>query len=194
MYAYLEGTLCENTDSEVILDVSGIGYQIFIPVNASPNLVPLGHKVKLHTSLVIRENSHTIYGFLSKQEKELFEALLNVTGIGPKTALNVIGHISVYDFHKAVSKGDIPSLTRIPGIGKKTAERLLIEMRDKLPNLVQEISKKEIPSLKLRDALSALIHLGYAQNKAQKAIEKAIQETPSDVDLAVLITHSLKHL
>jgi len=193
VYAYIEGTLSENTDSEVVLDVSGVGYQVFIPANASRNLPHIGLKVKLHTSLVIRENSHTIYGFLSKQEKDLFEAVQNVSGIGPKTALNVVGHLSPFEFQKAVSKGDITSLSRVPGIGKKTAERLIIEMRDKLPKSEVYKDKDTVP-VPLRDALRALVNLGYTQNKAQNAIEKAIQESSIELDLASLITHSLKHL
>lgn len=201
MFAHIEGILAENTASEAIVEINGIGYQILIPASALRHLPHQGKKIKFYTSFVIREFSQTLYGFISRQERDLFEVLMNVSGIGPKTALSVIGHLPLQDFQTAVARNDIVTITRVPGIGKKTAERLIIEIRDKLPNLFQKSPSeylldvpKDADANKIRDAMSALMNLGYAQNKAQTAIEKTIKDTSEGIDLASLITQALKNI
>jgi Holliday junction DNA helicase RuvA len=135
------------------------------------------------------------------QERDLFDSLLGVTGIGPKLALSLIGHLPVHDLHLAISIGDIPTITKVPGIGKKTAERLIIEMRDKLPDLMPtDLSDLavQMPSdpnaRKISDAMSALINLGYNQITAQKAIKKTLSEKNDTIQLAELITYALKNV
>ncbi len=201
MYAYVKGKLTYSTPIFAVLEAAGVGYKLFIPAHVYGRLPPLGSEVQLHTSFIVRELSQALYGFLSMQERDLFEALLGVTGIGPKLALSLIGHLSVYDLHQAISIGDIPTITKVPGIGKKTAERLFIEMRDKLPGLMPtDLSDLavQMPSdpnaRKISDAMSALINLGYNQITAQKAIKKTLSEKNETIPLAELITYALKNV
>src|SRR5437868_894036 len=128
MYAFIKGLLVQSSPMSVIVETNGIGYRVFIPANVFGKLPQINHQVILHLSYVVRELSQTLYGFHSESERDLFEELMGVTGIGPKMALNVIGHLSLQDLQRAVSSHDIVSLSKVPGIGKKTAERLIIEM------------------------------------------------------------------
>lgn len=184
----------------VILETGGIGYLIYIPANVFGKLPQCGEKILLHTSYVIREQSQALYGFLSLQEKDLFETLLGVSGIGPKTALSLIGHLPLHDLQRAIGSHDITALCKVPGIGKKTAERLIIELRDKLnalsisPGDVTVQAPSDPKAITIRDAMSALINLGYNQTTAQKAIKKTIKDKSDDIDLATLITDSLKNI
>lgn len=198
MLSYIRGKLAAHTVHYCVIDVSGVGYKLFIPSNATHMLPQLGEEIMLHCSLIIRELSHSLYGFISPMERELFEQLLAVTGVGPKLALSVIGHISYNDLLCAIAAGNTAPLCKIPGIGKKTAERLLIEMRDKLelpPSCDVQGSSAGYPSRQLiADALSALINLGYTQNSSQKAIQQSMESTKEPHDLATLITSALQHL
>ena len=199
LYSYFKGKLVSSTSTQVVLEVNGIGYLFFISVNSLPLLPSLGSELKLHTSFVVRELSNSLYGFLTFQERDAFEALLNVTGIGPKLGLALIGHLSVGELQVAVRQADTTTLSRVPGVGKKTAERLIIELRDKLSHLIPEleIGKGEVnhdPRLQhINDAMGALINLGYHQQIAQKAIKKTLQDFPETITLAELITHALKN-
>lgn len=200
MYAYIKGELVHTAPSTVIVETGGIGYQINIPANVFAKLPQLGSTVMLHTSYVVRELSHTLYGFLSVHERDMFETLMGVTGIGPKLALSINGHISLSDLQRAVGNADIPVICRIPGIGKKTAERLIIELRDKLQDIApRDPSDLSIPlsdpnTHKIRDAMNALVNLGYNQSTAQKAIKKTMHDLSDEVDLATLIMTSLKNV
>jgi Holliday junction DNA helicase RuvA len=201
MFAYLKGTLMAATPSQAVVEVQGIGYLVFIPCSVLGELPQIGEKIQFYTSLVIREFSHALYGFLSSQERDIFEVLLNVTGIGPKLALSLIGHLPLQSLRSAIHHQDLPTLCRVPGVGKKTAERLVIELRDKLPNLmptdpsefaIQHVQDPRIQQI--NDAMLALINLGYNQSTAQKAIKKSLKELPEGVDLAILITTALKNI
>lgn len=200
MYSHFRGELISLSPSQVVIEIGGIGYQIFIPANAFPKLPQTGSTLLIYTSFIVRESSQTLYGFLSSQERDLFEILLTVSGIGPKLALNLIGHIAMQDLQFAICNHDIASLSKVPGIGKKTAERLILELRDKLPSLMPTFSDLAISvtqdpqSQLIIDAMSALIHLGYNQLTAQKAIKKSLKELPDGSDLPALITHSLKNI
>lgn len=201
MYAYIKGQLQHADAQYAVLEAGGIGYKIFIPGNLFSKLPHMGETIILHTSFVVREQSQALYGFLTVNERDLFEILLNVSGIGPKTALSIIGHLSMSDLQSAILSGDIPTISRVPGIGKKTAERLIVEMRDKAPSLLTpDPSNLAIHSLcdphsqQTKDALSALINLGYNQTIAQKAIKKTLSDFPEGIDLATLITTALKHV
>lgn len=201
MYAYIKGSLASFTPSYAIVDVHGIGYHLLIPCNAFLQLPQLGEQVHFYTSFVVREFSQAIYGFLSAQERDCFEVLMNISGIGPKTALNLIGHLPGDNLHYAISQEDLMTLCKVPGIGKKTAERLLVELRDKLPALSftkqAELAitlPKDPKLLKTQDAILALINLGYTQQVAQKAVRMSLKELSEETDLASLITVSLKHI
>ena len=138
---------------------------------------------------------------LSSQERDIFEVLMNVTGIGPKMALSLIGHLAFSELQLAVMRQDLPTLCRVPGVGKKTAERLIVELKDKLPSIVSmDVADQSVAwtsdskSQSVQDAMMALINLGYNQTTAQKAIKQGIKEMPDEIDLATLITVALKHV
>ena len=199
MFAYLKGRLADVTPSYVILDIHGVGYKVFVPVSLFDKVPPVGEELLLYTSFIIRENAQSLFGFVTNAERDLFETLLTVSGIGPKTANAMIGHLPLHDLQKAISNGDIRTITKVPGIGKRIAERLVVELRDKLPALFPRdllcaqnvgINARE-PDI-IRDAMSALINLGYNQNMAQKAIKTSMESLPEDVELPVLITTALK--
>ena len=131
MYAFIRGQLILATPTHAIVDVSGVGYQIHIPSSCSLKL-SIGETVLLHTSFIVREGFQGLYGFSSVEERDLFNEVIEISGIGPKIALNLISHLSLSDLHDLILKEDINALSKIPGIGKKTAERLLVELRNKL--------------------------------------------------------------
>jgi Holliday junction DNA helicase RuvA len=200
MLAFIRGLLLQSSPLFVIIEAQGIGYKIFIPTNLFPKLPQIETSLLLHTSFIVREFSQSLYGFLAHQERDLFEALLNVTGIGPKIALSLIGHMDVHDLYHAISQHDITTISKVPGIGKKTAERLIIEMRDKMANLYPSLSSGTASHIQIdprtqiiNDAMSTLINLGYNQITAQKAIKKTLKEASPDIKLAHLITEALKH-
>ncbi|MBA3239391.1 MAG: Holliday junction branch migration protein RuvA [Parachlamydiaceae bacterium] len=198
MFAFIRGVIFEATPLHCILDVQGVGYKLFIPASTFGKLPASGKEILLHTSFVVRELSQHLYGFLSAQERDLFDLLIGITGVGPKLALSIIGHLSIRELQQAVSGGDNFALCRIPGIGKKTAERLIIEMRDKLKSLSSpEFATLAVHSTAqqgLSDAMSALMHLGYTQAIAQKAIQRSVDSLNENVDLATLITTALKNV
>jgi Holliday junction DNA helicase RuvA len=199
MFAYIKGTLVQSSPASVVVENNGIGYKLFIPASAFSQLPQTGSPLTLHTAFIVRELSQTLYGFFSIQERDFFEALLGVTGIGPKIALALIGHMSVHELQRAISAEDTAILCRVPGIGKKGAERLIIEMRDKVGASSQpgEMSAHYVAdphAQAVNDAMSALINLGYNQNIAQKAIKKSLKDIPDAIDLAALISSALKHV
>lgn len=203
MFAFIRGTLIEASLTFAIIEANGIGYKLFLPANLLPRLPQMGQQTLLHTSFVIRECSQALYGFLTSQDRDLFEGLLNVSGIGPKTALNLIGHMTLQELQSAVTNSDIKALSKVPGIGKKSAERLIVEMRDKISHFFScdpstlAVQMPLDPRMQtINDAMSALIHLGYNQLTAQKAIKKSIQEFPEEkkIELSALITTALKHV
>lgn len=201
MFAFIRGTLVQSSPSFAIIEANGIGYKIFISPNTFPKLPKIETSLLLHASFVIREFSQALYGFLTAQERDFFEALMNVTGIGPKLALSIIGHIDLHHLNLAINQHDISTICKIPGIGKKTAERLIIEMRDKLSSLLPPSpsdfsvhTHADPRSQTINDAMGALINLGYNQITAQKAIKKTLKDTSEEIDLASLITTALKHV
>ena len=190
MFEYIHGKLVENTPQLAVIDIGGIGYKVFVPMNYFQKLPPTGSLVLLYTYLAIRENDHSLYGFISKQERELFCKLIDVSGIGPKTALSMLGHIEHTNLISSIRQSNVSELCRVPGIGKKTAERLILEIKDKLPDEVGELFA---PFHKLSmDAAMALIHLGYSPIHAEKAVKTALKNEAID-DLGILITEALKH-
>lgn len=201
MYASIRGILLQSSPSTVVIEAGGIGFEIHIPASLFASLPPVGATLFLHTSFIVRELSQALYGFLTIGERNVFEGLMAVKGIGPKLALSLLGHMTVSELYAAISRTDLAALGKVPGIGKKTAERLILDLRDKLESLFPPtpvdymLHSNAAPSAqKIRDAMSALISLGYNQAAAQKALKKTIQDHSEDVDLALLITHSLKHI
>jgi len=200
MYAYLKGVLIESHPSHIILDVNGVGYYLSIPCRLLGELPELGQQVLFYTSFVVRELSQDLYGFLSSEERDLFEILMNISGIGPKLALSLIGHLNFDDLSTAVGGHDLPTLCRVPGVGRKTAERLVVELKDKLPRLTPQqfsnysISIPKSKQQRVQDAMLALINLGYQQGAAQKALKEALQDLPEEAELPLMITTALKKI
>ncbi len=193
MYEYIKGTLIETTLTKATVDLNGLGYSLFIPFNNYAKLPKVGTPVTFYLSFVVREDSQRLYGFLTRQERDLFESLIEVSGIGPKTGLALVGHMEIQDLQAAISQGHSQTICKIPGIGKKTAERLIIDMRDKIKKTIDT----SIPSGEIglvSDATSALINLGYNSTQAQKAVKAALSKTPDQTNLAQLITSSLHHI
>jgi Holliday junction DNA helicase RuvA len=193
MLEYLKGKLIEATPLKAVVDIGGLGYQLLIPVSSFSKVPPLGKEVLFYVSAVIREDSHKLFGFLTRGERDLFEKLLDVSGVGPKTALAFIGHLPLEELQSAIAHSNIALLCKIPGVGKKTAERLVIDMRDKVKNLQLEgIGSPLLAQGSVADAVSALIHLGYNPLQAQKAIKTALGTSKEEPPLAQLITAALR--
>lgn len=179
---------------KITLEANGIGYKILIPISALNRLPMIGSEFICYTSLIIREDSHTLYGFIEKNERDLFETLITISGIGPKTALALIGHLEIGNFQSAISTANVKMLCKVPGIGSKTAERLIIEMKDKLKNLDKSCISLKTEDLSFSDSLNALINLGYNHFQASKAIKKVLDENKDEKDVGKIITLALRNL
>jgi Holliday junction DNA helicase RuvA len=179
MITFLDGQLVEALPTQVVIEVHGVGYEALIPLSSFNKLPQPGQRVRLLTHLVVREDSHTLYGFMSEQERELFRMLVNtVSGIGPRTALNVLSGINVQAFRGAVANGDLKALSQISGVGKKTAERIVVELKDKIGAAgAWEASSAERGlspgDQKINDAVLALMALGFKQIEAHDSVRGA---------------------
>lgn len=171
MIAHLRGKLLDKHPNQAVIETGGVGYDVTISVPTFAELTQIGTEVSLHIHTHVREDALALYGFGRPEEKQLFEKLLTVSGIGPKLAITILSGMAADDMIAAIRGNDIARLTKIPGIGKKTAERMVLELRDKLPPQGAE-AVKEIPSLTAieEDVLSALLNLGYQRPLAEKAI------------------------
>lgn len=170
MIARLNGTLIEKSPPLIVIDCNGVGYEVEVPMSTFYNLPELGHKVQILTHFVVREDAQLLYGFGSEQEKNTFKQLLKVNGIGAKSALSILSGVSVDDLVSAVSQQEVGMLTRIPGIGKKTAERLLLELKDKFIVTGSTTAQPQAKSA-THDVLNALITLGYNEREASAAVK-----------------------
>lgn len=198
MIAYLEGKLVEKSPTQLILDVNGIGYSVRIPLSSYDKLGDKGSRTRILTYQYVREDALQLYGFATGSEKDLFELLISVSGIGPKMALGILSCISVEDFQNSVACEDLDILTSISGVGKKTAQRLIVELKEKLTGLElgagSKISEKERSEFKLQEeAIKALVSLGFNKLKAKEAVKRAQDETEEKLLLEDLIKRSLKY-
>lgn len=190
MIGYLHGKLIDKSPPLLLLDVHGVGYEIEAPMTTFYDLPALGEEVKLHTHLVVREDAHILFGFASPTERMLFRILIKVNGVGPKLALTVLSGQSVAEFYRCVNDNDVKALVRLPGVGQKTAERLMIEMRDRLPALTGTGSSAEssnsvavaVNSPK-QEAVTALCALGYKPQDAAKMVQNIVTEDKSCEDI-----------
>jgi len=191
MIGRLSGLLLEKNPPQVTVDVGGVGYDLDVPMSTFYNLPRIGDKVSLFTHLVVREDAHLLYGFGSEVERVTFRQLLKISGVGPKVALAVLSGMSVNDLAEAVATQESGRLTKVPGIGKKTAERLLLELKDKLKVDVRiSVGGEAAAPSSGADILNALISLGYNEKEALYAI-KAL---PKDVAVSDGIRQALKLL
>jgi holliday junction DNA helicase RuvA len=175
MIALLSGTLVEKHPNQAIVDVAGVGYDVTIPISTFSKLPDAGATVRLRIHTHVREDALALYGFLSADEKALFEKLISVSGIGPTLAVKVLSGLAAVDLITAIRKGEVERLVRIPGVGKKTAERMVLELRDKLPGPAGQDSDPPAPALTSidQDVLSALLNLGCGRPQAEAAVRKA---------------------
>ncbi len=200
MITFLEGTLIESLPTHVVLAVHGVGYHVLIPLSSYDKLPAPGAQIKILTHLQVREDAHVLFGFMSTAERDLFRLLVShVSGIGPKTALDVLSGISVTSFKAAVVAGDAATLAKSKGIGKKTAERIIVELKDKVGVAAawEAASAAHAPTpleAKINDAVLALISLGYKQVDAHKAIKQVSEKTASDCAVEDLVRAALKVL
>ena len=194
MIARLTGKLAVKNPDEIVLDVGGVGYQVFIPLSTFYELPERGDALTLQIYTVIRENAFELFGFLSAKEKEVFKLLLSVTKIGPKLAQNILSGVSCDDLTAAIASGDIIKLRGIPGIGQKTAERIILELKDKVPKAQAAGQEAALPGELFDDALSALLNLGYKRPNAERAVKRAINEAGRDTHLEDVIRLSLKYM
>jgi Holliday junction DNA helicase RuvA len=190
MIGRLTGILVEKNPPQLLLDVQGVGYQVHVPMFTFYNLPGLGERVVLHTHLVVREDAHLLYGFGSDNERRAFRQLVKISGIGARTALSVLSGLSVAELAHAVTMQDTGRLIKIPGIGKKTAERLLLELKDKLGvDLTAAVGVHRAPPV-TSDVLNALLALGYSDKEALAAVKKL----PEGVAVGEAIRQALKLL
>lgn len=195
MYESIKGILKEKEPLKAVVETAGIAYRLTIPLSTYTHLPLLENPISLFLSQVVREDAHTLYAFLHKEERDLFETLINISGIGPKTAIAIVGHMEISALHRAISSSDIRLLSKIPGIGKKTAERLVIEMRDKLKGKGKGASFAfNSDGSLIADAVNALLNLGYNPLDAQKAVQAVLNEKKEETDLGKVITAALQKI
>ena len=194
MYAYLKGKFTVKNPAQVYVDVNGVGYEVNISLNTFSHIQQLDEG-QLFIHLQVKEDSHTLYGFFDKAEKDIFISLIGVSGIGASTARMVLSSLKPDELTKAIAQGNVKLLESIKGIGRKSAERLIVELRDKLGKQVAEGSFAEVMGNNIEnDAVIALVSLGIARNVAELAVKKSIKLTPENNNLEDLIKNALKNL
>ncbi|WP_076413788.1 Holliday junction branch migration protein RuvA [Shewanella sp. UCD-KL12] len=204
MIGRLRGLLVEKRAPEILIDVSGLGYEVQMPLTCFYELPELNHEAVIYTHFVVREDAQLLYGFITKQERALFRLLIKTNGVGPKLALTILSGMTSAEFVACVERDDIATLVKLPGVGKKTAERLLVEMRDKLKSLMEASAGSErefmlksnytpapVVNTAEEDAIAALLALGYKPAQASKSVSAAYQEGMSS---EALIKASLKSM
>lgn len=193
MIARLTGTLIEVTPPSVVIDVAGVGYEVHVPMGVFDRLPALHDTVTVLTELIIREDAHTLYGFSSAGDRQLFRDLLKVSGVGPRLALGILSGVSGPDFALMVESGDVPALTKLPGIGKKTAERLIVEMKGRLASIGPADGKTSTGAAdSAGEARAALGALGYPQAEALKMVRAATDALGAEASAQALIKEALK--
>jgi len=192
MIAHLRGTLLSKHPNQAVVETHGVGYDVTISVPTFSELPAAGSEVALHIHTHVREDALSLYGFLRLAEKHLFEKLLTVSGIGPKLAITILSGMAADEMVGAIRGGDVARLTRIPGIGRKTAERMVLELRDKLPAPAGEgVVKAAATSPFEEDVLSALVNLGYQRTAAEKALQIAARSGKPPASFDVLFREAL---
>jgi len=200
MIALINGLLINKSISHVIVEANGIGYRIFVPLTTFYELPSMDQSVTLHIHTHVRQDAISLFGFGTEEEKNVFELMLSVSGIGPKLAINILSGISAEELIRAVSHGNLNRLVSIPGVGKKMAERMILELKDKMVKLstYEAIYKAdgdiEVFDSIIDDALSALVNLGYKNQKARDVLDKIIKESSESLTLDVLLKKALKIL
>ena len=199
MYAFIEGEVCEKLSGTLVLLASGVGWQLNCSNNTLQAAPPIGEKMRCYTYLSVREDAMELFGFASKEEKEMFLQLTSVSGIGPKTALGVLGAMPLRDLNLAILLGDVNALSRAPGIGKKTAQRIALELKDKISQAdvsaaaapSQGAAMPSLSSDAVTEAIEALIALGYSSTEARNAISQVRDQTDKPEELIRLALRNM---
>lgn len=196
MITFLEGTLAEKQPGRAVVNVGGVGYEVFIPLSSFDRLPPEGAACRVLTYHHVREDAHELYGFATEGERRLFLMLYSVSGVGPKTALGVLGGLSVREIKAAIAEKDVKRLASVKGIGRKTAEKIIVELKDKLTEgeILEATAGAEPASaedLRTRDAILALISLGYKQAEALNMVKAVLPGIPPDATVEVVVRKAL---
>ena len=182
MIGFIRGKLVSKTPPQLVVDVHGVGYEVEAPMTTFYDLPKLGAELQLYTHLVVREDAHILFAFSTEADRLMFRNLIKVNGVGPKLALTILSGQSAEEFHRCIHDNDVQALVRLPGIGKKTAERLIIEMRDRLPNMAESSGSGQTVSVNVaannpgQEAISALCALGYKPQDASKMVQAIPQQ------------------
>lgn len=201
MITYLRGKLIEKNQSSLIIDCNGVGYFLHISSYTYSSLEEEGKEISIYTYLFIKENQHVLYGFFERIERKIFSHLISVNGIGPSSAITLLSSLTPYEIEESISKEDIEVFNQVKGIGRKTAQRIIIELKDKISIIPSTIPKKgknvnffdKTPSFIKKEALSALIVLGFSPKESKKVLEDILDENP-EFTVENLIKESLKKL
>lgn len=200
MITFLRGVLVSNLSSQITIDVNGVGYEVTVPLSSLENLGKVGDTIVILTHHHIREQEHSLFGFRTAEERDLFRLLIHrITGVGPKVALAVLGGMPVEDFKSAVVRGDVNAISRVKGVGKKTAERMILELKDKVGvvaawEAASALIKPSPAQARQTDAILALISLGYKQVEAAKAVSGIVHELGLELSVEDLVRRSLRVL
>lgn len=189
MIGFIRGKLISKTPPQLVVDVQGVGYEVEAPMTTFYDLPELGAELQLFTHLVVREDAHILFAFSTESDRMMFRSLIKVNGVGPKLALTILSGQSAEEFHRCIHDNDVQALVRLPGIGKKTAERLIIEMRDRLPNAAESpgsglaVSVNVAANSPRQEAISALCALGYKPQDASKMVQAIPQQDKTCEDI-----------
>ena len=200
MIALISGKIAYKGISHVIIDVQGVGYRVFIPLTTFYELPETGEPITLHIHTNVKQDAINLFGFYTIQERDLFQLMISVSGIGPKMSMNILSGISAKELLGAISGGNVGKLVKIPGVGKKMAERLVLELKEKI---IKKMMLEQTPQtgvlpdageLIMEDVLSALVNLGYKNNVAQDALNKALHSSEEQLEMDQLLKKTLKFL
>ena len=200
MIARICGLLVYKSPTYVIVDAHGVGYRVFVPLTTFYELPDAGQPVTLNIHTHVKQDAINLFGFHASEERDIFQLLLAVNGIGPKLAVNILSGIAACDLLRAVSQGNLKRLVTIPGVGRKMAERIILELKDRVLKLgaqetmEQRLIKDSAPDILMEDALSALVNLGYKNQAAEDALTKVCREAPTELTLDILLKNALKVL
>jgi Holliday junction DNA helicase RuvA len=200
MIALISGKIVYKGISHVIVDVQGVGYRIFIPLTTFYELPEAGQIITLHVHTSVKQDAINLFGFYTVQERDLFQLMISVSGIGPKMSMNILSGISAQELLRAISSGNVGKLVNIPGVGKKMAERLILELKEKvIKKMMMEKTpaaddQHQVSEIIIEDVLSALVNLGYKSNVAKDALDKALRSSDEEIGMDTLLKKTLKIL
>ena len=200
MIALINGKIAYKGISSIVVDANGVGYRIFIPLTTFYELPEAGEHVTLHVHTHVKQDAINLFGFYTIQERDLFQLMISVSGIGPKIAMNILSGIAANDLLQAISRGDLGKLISIPGVGRKMAERLILELKEKvikkmmMENMPAADDQYQVSEIIMEDALSALVNLGYKSSVAKDALDKALHSSEEELEMDKLLKKTLKLL